>query len=187
MPDSLLPHYRFGTAGTPPRLELERDGTGNHMGFYCLFSGSSERVTRLRMQVALDSLEDLDSGAAGYAILARHSPGDLPADTGSGWYFSGGTDDDGEPTGELDLRWLMKDMRGINTSTALARNVSLEAMYTIDASYSYDSHGACTAHVSVNGQPAASFTGRMHPVNILQLYNFSGGLARYGDIDVWYE
>jgi len=185
MPDSLLPHYRFGTAGTPPRLELERDGSGIHMGFYCLFSGSSERITRLRMQVALDSLED--NGAAGYAILARHSPGDSPADTGSGSYFSHVTDDDGEPTGELDLRWLMKDMQGINTSAALARNIRVGEMYTIDASYSYDSDGACTAHVSVNGQPAALFTGRMHTVNILQLYNFSGGLARYGDIDVWYE
>lgn len=189
MMESVRSWYRFGTIGTPPRLELDRYTSpedDDHGGFYCPFSGSNERITRFRMQVAVDRIED--SGAAGYAILARHDPGDVRLTNEiTGMYFNGVVDDDGEPTGELKLQWLMKNMRGINTSTLLAGNVRFGEMCTIAASFYYDVADTCTARVSVNGQPAASIYGRMHPASALHLYNLDNGTARYGDIDVWYE
>ena len=127
-------------------------------------------------------------------MLAHHNPGDLRIRGDlTGTYFEKNVYGDGEPTGELDLRWLMKDMRGETKSTVLAGfgvgagNVQFGEMCTIDASFSYDGADTCTARVSVNGQPAASIYGRMHPLSAIHLYNVDSGLARYGDIDVWYE
>ena len=193
MMESVRSCYRFGTVGTPPQLELERDASlgsrTGFRGFYCPFSGSNGRIKRFRMQVALDSVEaSLVNRAAGYAILARHDPGDLHIRGDlAGTHFKCIVDDDGERTGELKLQWLMKNMQGINTSTLLAGNVRFGEMYTIAASFSYDSDAACTARVSVNEQPAISFTGQLRPLSALHLYNLDNGTARYGDIDVWYE
>ena len=200
MMESVRSSYRVGIAGTPPRLELDRytspdDGQG-HDGFYCPFSGSNGRIKRFRMQVAVDRLEEEDftGGAGGYAILAHHNPGDLRIKGDlAGTYFESSLYGDGAPTGELDLRWLMKDMRGETMSTVLAGfgagagSVQFGEMCTIAASFSYYSDGACTARVSVNEQPAVSFTGQLRPLSTIHLYNYHSGLARYGDIDVWYE
>ena len=65
-------------------------------------------------------------------------------------------------------------------------------MYTVDMRFSYDGYAAanvCDAHVSVNGaRPVVIERMYMSPVNFIHLYSPEYSvIARYGDVDVWYE
>ena len=159
------------------------DSLGGHKGVFHAFSGENLLVTRLR--VTMRPVECDVNGAVGYVMLC--GPGAATDDEISAHILP---DFMGSPTfhrdhgGPITLAWLQANPGvGNNIGIPLVEEAECK-WYTVDARIHRDS----TVDVSVDGQTILQGVAFKHrPLSWLHLYNYSGGISRIGELEVWYE
>lgn len=193
--------------GTPPRLELQRTHGDGHGGCLCYRLRSNDymlrpgTVSRLRVQM---SAPESGSGAQFNFLLCGPIHDDQHIDDD---YLNLNPlvglqliRDVGHIRGEK-LRWegmkiypwmapgegaLFSELSSSCCLVDEAHPTEPVMWYTVDAVFPYDSSAV---FVSVNGGPYKRIgCRRSRDVRTIQLYpSLTGGIARYGDIEVWYS
>ena len=69
----------------------------------------------------------------------------------------------------------------------LVEDVPPNTPYIVDATFNHESVTSClgTVDITVNGQTGVRVPVVYNPLSSIHLYNFSPGIARIGDIEIW--
>ena len=174
---------------------LEINGAMTHQGFARPVRARNLLVTRYRVAMSYveSSLEHTPGGVAvGYALLcgprAPTRPG-LGYDATSD--FIGGPKFRLSPTehGVISLIWFYLTRQGPATQM-LVEDVAPNTPYIVDATFNHESVTSClgTVDISVDGETVVQgLPVAYNPLSSIHLYNYSPGIARIGDIEIWSE
>jgi len=97
-----------------------------------------------------------------------------------------------DDNGVVSLGWLQFDQADDfnHLNHMLVEGVTPNSKYTVDATFQHESVASCsgTVDISVNGQTVARGLSVVYSqLSSIQLYNYSRGTSRIGDIDFWHE
>ena len=174
---------------------LELTEPMGHRGFARPLRARNLLVTRYRVAMSYVecSLEHTPGGVAvGYALLCGPRAPTRPQmgyDATSD--FIAGPKFRLSPTehGVVSLIWFYRTGEGGKTQT-LVEDVAPNTPYIVDATFNHESVNSCsgTVDISVDGETAArGLPVAYNPLSSIHLYNYSPGIARIGDIEIWSE
>ena len=138
--------------------------------------------------VELSGEWDAMGKSVGYALLCGPSASTHPNN-----YSAAAQDCIGGPRfrlteGVISLIWFHRAEESRETRT-LVEDVAPNTPYIVDATFNHESVTSClgTVDITVNGQTGVRVPVVYNPLSSIHLYNFSPGIARIGDIEIWYK
>ena len=169
---------------------LEMQGFGVHRGFVRSLQAPNLLVRRLCVTMSYTGIHD-PHRSIGYVLLCgplapthQGAGGDATDD------FMGGPRFSSEGNGVVSLVWLEYVHDGDNEARMLLEGVTPNTRYVVDATFNHESVTSCsgTVDISVDGETAArGLPVAYNPLSSIHLYNYSPGIARIGDIEIWSE
>ena len=171
---------------------LELTEPMGHRGFARPLRARNLLVTRYRVAMSYVELSgewDAMGKSVGYALLCGPSASTHPNN-----YSAAAQDCIGGPRfrlteGVISLIWFHR-IEESNVTRTLVEDVVPNTPYIVDATFNHESVNSCsgTVDISVDGQTAAQgLPVAYNPLSSIHLYNYSPGIARIGDIEIWSE
>ena len=170
---------------------LELTEPMGHRGFPRPLRARNLLVTRYRVAMSYVELSgewDAMGKSVGYALLCGPSASTHPNN-----YSAAAQDCIGGPRfrlteGVISLIWFHRAEESRETRT-LVEDVAPNTPYIVDATFNHESVTSClgTVDITVNGQTGVRVPVVYNPLSSIHLYNFSPGIARIGDIEIWYK
>ena len=170
---------------------LELTEPMGHRGFARPLRARNLLVTRYRVAMSYVELSGEWSAmgkSVGYALLCGPSASTHPNN-----YHDAAQDCIGGPRfrlteGVISLIWFHRAEESRETRT-LVEDVAPNTPYIVDATFNHESVTSClgTVDITVNGQTGVRVPVVYNPLSSIHLYNFSPGIARIGDIEIWYK
>jgi len=170
---------------------LELTEPMGHRGFARPLRARNLLVTRYRVAMSYVELSgewDAMGKSVGYALLCGPSASTHPNN-----YSAAAQDCIGGPRfrlteGVISLIWFHRAEESRETRT-LVEDVAPNTPYIVDATFNHESVTSClgTVDITVNGQTGVRVPVVYNPLSSIHLYNFSPGIARIGDIEIWYK
>ena len=170
---------------------LELTEPMGHRGFARPLRARNLLVTRYRVAMSYVELSGEWSAmgkSVGYALLCGPSASTHPNN-----YSAAAQDCIGGPRfrlteGVISLIWFHRAEESRETRT-LVEDVAPNTPYIVDATFNHESVTSClgTVDITVNGQTGVRVPVVYNPLSSIHLYNFSPGIARIGDIEIWYK
>ena len=173
---------------------LELTEPRGHRGFARLLRGPNLLVTRYRVAMSYVecSVEHTPGGVSvGYALLCGPSAPTRPNHRSHVVNdFIGGPRFRLNEHGIISLIWFYRIAEESRATQTLVEDVAPNTPYIVDATFNHESVNSCsgTVDISVDGQTAArGLPVAYNPLSSIHLYNYSPGIARIGDIEIWSE
>ena len=170
---------------------LELTEPMGHRGFARPLRARNLLVTRYRVAMSYVELSgewDAMGKSVGYALLCGPSASTHPNN-----YSAAAQDCIGGPRfrlteGVISLIWFHRAEESRETRT-LVEDVAPNTPYIVDATFNHESVTSYsgTVDITVNGQTGVRVPVVYNPLSSIHLYNFSPGIARIGDIEIWYK